>query len=230
MPLIPGGNTRLGEALQQSERVDDRLRVPAQSRGGVIVKRIDVAAVLGDERQKEVRAGVAREIAPGERDEARGLELGRVGDQLVPGVGHGQAHLFHDAVVGEDAEVLGHVGEAVRLAVEGVLPKRSLEELLEERRVELVLEVDQQTRAAELARLGAAVEHVGQRTSGDHRGQGRKVLAERDEIALDLDAWILGLESGDRLVPIGGAGDIGGLPAHHMQRGLGQRGVKSSGG
>ena len=191
---------------------------------GVIVERVDVAAVLSDERQKEVRAGVAREVAPGERDIALGLELGRVGDQFVPGVGRGQADLLHDAIVGEDAEVLGHVGEAVGLAVEGVLAKRPLEELVEERVVEHVLEVHQQTRAAELSRLGAAVEHVGQRTAGDHGGQGRKVLAEGDEIALDLDAGIFGLESGDGLVPIGGAGDIGGLPAHHVKRGLGQRG------
>ena len=95
--------------------------------------------------------------------------------------------------------------------------------------VEHVLEVHQETRAAELSRLGAAVEHVGQRTPGDHRGQGRKVLAERDEIALDLDAGILGLESGDGLVPIGSSGDVGGLPAHHVKRGLGQRGVNGRG-
>ncbi len=164
MPLIPGGKTpRLGEPLQQFERVDHGFRVPAQSGLGVIVERIDVAAILSDERQKEVGAGVARQIAPGQRDIALGLEFRRVGDQFVPGVGRRKADLLHDAIIGEDAEILRHVGKAVRLAVESVLAKRTLEELVEERVVEHVLEVDEQAGAAQFARLGAAVEHIGQR-------------------------------------------------------------------
>ena len=215
-----GEYARLGKALQQSESIDDRLRIPAEAGGGVIIKRIDVATVLSDERQEEVRAGVACQVAPRERNVPGGLELRHVSDQLVPGIGRRQAHFLHNAVVREDAEVLRHVGEGVRLVVEGVLAKRSLEELREKRVVEHILEVHQEARAAELPSLGAAVEHVGQRTRSNHCGQGRKVLAERDKVALDLDAGILGLEPGYRFVPIVSSGDVCGLPAHHMQRGI----------
>jgi len=67
-------DARLGEALQQAERVDDRLRVPTDARRGMIVERVGVAAVLGDERQEEVRASVARQAANRRRSSQSGLE------------------------------------------------------------------------------------------------------------------------------------------------------------
>ncbi len=112
------------QALHQGEGIHDRLGIPGHAVLVECVERIDVAAILRDQRQEEVGADVLGEVAERHRGEAGFADLGGDLDQLVPGLGIGDADFLEQPVVDEHAEHLGVAGQRIDRVAIGELAQR----------------------------------------------------------------------------------------------------------